>query len=121
MPQPRHTRILAVLTGSRERSSLSGSDTLELQAFLTPDARLDLANQRIEQPVRRLRDAQPIWTGWLFAAEGVWALRSGSGEDAPLWYLIADRLRPGEHLTLRGPDGEALAFRVVNVTAVEGG
>jgi len=121
MPQPRHTRILAVLTAGRGQSSLSGSETLELQAFLTPDARLDFANHRIEQPVRRLRDEQPTWTGWLFAAEGGWALRGGNGEDAPLWHLTADRLRPGEHLTLRGPDGEDLVFRVVNVTAVEAG
>lgn len=120
MPQPRHTRIVAVLTSGREQPSISGAETLELHAFLTPDARLDLANQRIEQPVRRLRDGRPTWIGWLFAAEEKWALRGDNGEDAPLWLVNVDRLRPGEHLTLHGPDGEDLVFRVVNVTAAEG-
>ena len=92
MPQPRHTRIVAVLTSGREQPSISGAETLELHAFLTPDARLDLANQRIEQPVRRLRDGRPTWIGWLFAAEEKWALRGDNGEDAPLW--VRERRSP---------------------------
>jgi hypothetical protein len=118
MPQPRHARIVAVLTSSRRTASEPGAQVLELLAFLTPDGRMDLANHRLEQPVRRLLGGQETWTGWLVSVEQGWALRSANGEDTPLWFLAVERLRPGEHITVRAPDGDEQVFRVVNVTTM---
>jgi len=120
MPQPRQVCIIAVLVRVSGKQPEDGIQILELQAFLTPDGRMDIANHRTEQPARRMRGEQEIWAGWLLGIERGWALRSATGEDAPLWHLTADQLRPGEHLTLRAPEGDDLVFRVVNVTAAGG-
>jgi hypothetical protein len=119
MPHPRHARIVAILTSDRRIASDSGAQMVEMLAYLTPDGRMDLANQRIEQPVRRLLDGRETWAGWLVSVEQGWALRSTNGEDTPLWFLKVDRLRPGEHVTIRSPDGDEQVFRVVNVTTMD--
>jgi hypothetical protein len=124
MPQPRHVRITAALTQGRGMGLAADArpgptQTLEMEAFLTPDGQMDAANRRRQQPVRALQEGHEIWSGRLVAIDQGWALTAASGEDAPLWYLTAQRLRPGEHLTLHTPNGDALVFRVVNVTAVD--
>jgi hypothetical protein len=44
-----------------------------------------------------------------------WAL-CGKGDDSPIWFFAPRNLRPGEHATLRHPDGNALVYRIVSVT-----
>jgi hypothetical protein len=125
MPQLQHAHVVAVLTQGGGILQDDPPQSLELMAFLTPDAHLDLANRRLEPPVRRLRAGDEIWAGSLVpldqeeGASARWALRSAKGEDGPLWGLTVQRLRPGEHVTLHAPDGATLVFRVVNVTVVQ--
>jgi hypothetical protein len=117
MPRPQLLRIVAVSIRHGRRSQ--GVQSLEMIVFLTPDGRLDQANCKTEQPILLRRNSTVTWTGRLICTDDGWVLRATNGEDTPLWRLGAQRLRPGEHLTLLAPDGDDLVFRVVNVTAVE--
>jgi hypothetical protein len=117
MSQPNLMRVVAVLTRAPGLPAGDTDQCLDMLVCLTPDAQMDSA-----QPVpaeywraRRLRAGQKTWAGQLIRTGQGWALRSDRGEDEPLWHVDAGRLRPGDHLTLRRPDGEELAFRVVNV------
>ena len=94
------------------------SDRLELRVALTPQGQLDddafAADPLPWSSLRILPDGSER-PGELVALETGWALRSARSEDDPLWALEGRVFRPGDLVTLRRPDGEELAFRVVNV------
>jgi hypothetical protein len=64
--------------------------------------------------VRRLVKSLPVWSGALLCDNGIWLLHSGDDDD-PVWIFEAGPLRPGEYLTLRGPAGDSLMFRILDV------
>jgi hypothetical protein len=72
-------------------------------------------------PARRIRPGAPIQPGDVVHDEAGWQLRffagQGTDPDAPAHRIchIDGGLRPGEVLTLRAPDGEEAAWRVVGV------
>jgi hypothetical protein len=74
-------------------------------------------------PLRRLRPGAPPETGDVAHDEDGWQLRffaeAGQDRDVPVHRIchIGGGLRPGEVLTLRAPDGEEAAWRVVDVRA----
>lgn len=77
-------------------------------------------------PARRIRPGVPAQDGDVAHDEDGWQLRffapGGSDPDVPVHRIchISGGLRPGEVLTLRAPDGEETAWRVVGVGAREG-
>ena len=74
-------------------------------------------------PARRLRPGKPEEDGDVAHDEEGWQLRffagAGADHDVPVHRIchIDGGLRPGEVLTLRAPDGEEAAWRVVDVRA----
>lgn len=72
-------------------------------------------------PARRIRPGTPEQAGDVAHDEEGWQLRfftdAGQDRDVPVHRLhhIEGGLRPGEVLTLRAPDGEEAAWRVVEV------
>lgn len=97
------------------------ADRIELRACLTPQGQIDvqayLADPLPWPALRVLPDGTERATE-LVQVESGWALRSTrGGDDAPLWTLDGRVFRPGELVTLRGPDAAGLVFRIVNVEA----
>ncbi len=74
-------------------------------------------------PARRIRPGLPPEAGDVAHDEDGWQLRffgdPGREGDPPVHRIchISGGLRPGEVLTLRAPDGEEAAWRVVDVRA----
>jgi hypothetical protein len=74
-------------------------------------------------PARRIRPGAAEQAGDVAHDEDGWQLRfftnAGQERDVPVHRIchIEGGLRPGEVLTLRAPDGEDAAWRVVNVRA----
>lgn len=74
-------------------------------------------------PARRIRPGAPPQQGDVAHDEDGWQLRffasEGQDPDTPIHRIchIGGGLRPGEVLTLRAPDGEEAAWRVVGVSA----
>ncbi len=112
-------RVVALLAhgpGLPEGDTLHG---MELHLCLNGQGELDLGAYKADpQPwrVRRYWPHREDWWGQLIEVEGLgWALRAESDPDEPLWQFTLRRLRPGEYLTLRRPNGEELVFRIVQV------
>jgi len=109
------TCLLAQGPGSPIGDTAQG---VELLLALTPDGRLD-ADAFLADPrpwrARRFRPDRDDWHGELVLEDETWTLRGDPSADGPLWFLEATRLRPGEYLLLRRPDGERLTFRVVGI------
>lgn len=83
--------------------------------------------------VRRFWPNEPDRSGYVIRTDGGWALsyRLGEDDDEALLHLEAHPLRLGEQVTLTGPGGARLPFRVASIrqaglpqliggTAVEG-
>jgi hypothetical protein len=117
MPTIRRVRIVAVQSGIHALPADAPTQSLDILAFLTPEGRLHPFVG--EQPARRLSAGKETWSGVLLHADYGWVLRTGHSEDEPLSRLSIRQVRPGEHLTLRDPDGSELVFQVVNVIPAE--
>jgi hypothetical protein len=52
------------------------------------------------------------------AVDEGWGIRGTRGDDEPVWELHSRIMRPGEYLTLVGPDDAESLFRIVNVETV---
>lgn len=57
-------------------------------------------------------ESRQPWSGTLAPTEGGWTLHNDLGDDEPVWVLLGRVLRPGEHLTLCGPCGRQVVFRI---------
>jgi hypothetical protein len=109
--------VLAAAAGLPEGST---EDRVELHMCLTPQGLLDaMAFQPdiANWPTAHYRPSGLIEHGELVRLDGSWALRDGEGEDAPLWSFDGRVIRPGEYVTLRGPRGEEMTYRIVAVEA----
>jgi hypothetical protein len=71
--------------------------------------------------VRRFHQFEPAADGWLRLRGANWFFwydEEDEGPEEPVFKLGAHRLAPGEYVTIREGDGEALTFRVTEATAV---
>ena len=112
------TKILSLLAQGAGHPAGDTAIGLELTACLTGNAQLDLAafETRPEPwPVRRTWPDREEWHGELIRVDEGWAIRAARGDNEPVWDVNARTMRPGEYITLRRPDGEALTFRIVGV------
>ncbi len=111
-------KVTMVLAGTQGRPAATVDERLELHVALTPQSRLDpMAWTADPEPWRavRLGPDRPPHETELVRLEDRWALRGDPGEDAPLWDMLAEIVRPGEYVMLHGPAGEEQAFRIVAV------
>jgi len=112
------TRVTALLASGPGMPEGDVTQGLELTLVLEPDARIGVESYFADpRPwrARRFRPDRQDWTGDLVREDESWALRGAPAEDGPLWFLDARSMHPGEYITLRRPDGETMAFRIVNV------
>jgi hypothetical protein len=110
-------RIVAALSRAAHSPTGDIAQVIEFLACLRPDGCLD-ETARIPAEYWRInwrQHGQVAWTGHLFYGDSAWFVRRDGAEDEPVLKLEATRLRPGDHLILRQPDGQVLGFRVVNV------
>ena len=111
-------RIVAVLASAPGQPVGDTTEILEFLADLTVDGWISAERWAAVADgcrARRVRGGREEWTGLLVREEGRWALRPrDGGEDVP-WFILVQRLRPGEYLTLQNPNGDELGFRIVNV------
>lgn len=114
-------RIVAVLASAPGQPVGDTAEILEFLADLTVDGWISAerwAAVARDCRARWVRGGREEWTGLLVWEEGRWALRpQDGGEDAP-WFIVVQRLRPGEYMTLQHPNGDQLGFRIVNVETV---
>jgi hypothetical protein len=70
--------------------------------------------------VRRFWPNERDMAGYVISTPRGWALsyRPGDEDDETIFHLETHRLRIGEYVTLREPDGEQLPFRVVSLRAL---
>lgn len=89
-----------------------------LIAPLDADGRLDPAlwrAKREECTVRRFHPNEAAADGWLRHRGDNWHFwydEEDEGPEEPVFKLGSHRLAPGEYVTIREGDGEALTFRV---------
>ncbi len=113
------THVTALLAQGPGQPAGDTAQGLDLMLGLTADAHIDLPAY-FDDPrpwtARRFRPGRADWHGEVVREETGWVLRGAPAEDGPVWLLDVRSLHPGDYLTLRRPDGEALVFRVVRVT-----
>ena len=116
MDAPRLSRVTAVLARGPDRPSGETGCGLEIELCLGAGGQVE-ASCPGEAPwrVRRFWPDRRDWYGELVAIDGGWGIRGTRGDDEPVWELQGRIMRPGEYLTLVGPDGTELLFRIVNV------
>lgn len=121
MSEARFARVTALLTSAPGRPAGDTRCGVEIELCLTPlgePDRLGCATDAAWSARRFWRD-RPDWNGFLIPLDGDrWGLRGANDPDEPFWELRGRRFRPGDHLTLRRPNGEELTFRVVSVETV---
>jgi hypothetical protein len=102
---------------------------IEFAAVLDPQGHPDTQawlDDPAPWPARRIRPGAPTQDGDVAHDEEGWQLRffapGGMDPDVPVHRIchIGGGLRPGEVLTLRAPDGEEAAWRVVGVSVRDG-
>jgi hypothetical protein len=71
-----------------------------------PETRLHL------QRCRLLDRGREKWSATLEADDNQWVLHNELGDDEPIWFLRVHCLRPGEYVSLQGPAGETIEFRI---------
>lgn len=109
--------LLARNPGFPEGSAEHG---YELKVPLTPDGHIDLQGfheRRADCKVVRFWGDEGERHGEVIHSRHGWALsyEPGDADDEPVWRLDAHVLRPGEYVTIREADGEAMTFRIVSV------
>jgi len=119
MDAPRLSRVTAVLARGPDRPNGDTARGLEIELFLGALGQIETSSAR-EAPgrVRCFWPDRRDWHGELVAIDGGWGIRGTSGDDEPVWELHGRIMRPGEYLTLVGPDDAELLFRIVNVETV---
>lgn len=88
--------------------------SLELMAFLCPDARLDATpSDRLLRRcrVRALKDPGEIWSGRLVRSGDEWLIYRDGSDDEPTWRIEADCIRPGNYIFVHQPD-DSLSFLI---------
>lgn len=94
----------------------------EIRMPMDIGGRIDVAAFRRDRKactVRRFWRDEDDRTGLLHhTRHGTWAFSYAPGEDddEPLFRLEAHALRPGEYVTVREHDGNAVTFRIASVT-----
>ena len=81
--------------------------SLELMAFLRPDARLDVTpSHRLLRKcqVRASTDLGEIWSGILVRSGDEWLICRDGEDDDPAWRVQADLVRPGNYIFVHQPD-----------------
>jgi hypothetical protein len=110
---------MAKITMLAERPGPDGgigaAERIELTLRLTPEGRIDMAQEAAPWPLAWTGPDGAARRGELVRIESGWALRREQGDDDPLWRLQAGVLRPGETVTLCEPDGAQAEYRVVAV------
>ena len=95
-----------------------------IQAPLGADGRLDPAlwrDKRDACTVRRFHRDEDAADGWLRHRGENWYFwydEEDEGPEEPVFKLGAHRLAPGEYITVREADGEALTYRVAEATRI---
>ncbi|HJS83953.1 MAG TPA: hypothetical protein VJ779_00655 [Acetobacteraceae bacterium] len=119
MDAPRLSRVTAVLARGPDRPSGDTGWGLEMELCLSARGQIEAACAT-DTPwhVRRFWPDRKDWHGELVAVDGGWGIRGLRGDDEPVWELQGRILRPGEYVTLVGPDNAELLFRIVNVETV---
>ncbi|MBV9118386.1 MAG: hypothetical protein JOY63_13610 [Acetobacteraceae bacterium] len=119
MEAPRLSRMTAVLARGPDRPNGDIGRGLEIELCLGARGQVE-ASSAGEAPwrVRRFWPDRGDWHGELVAIDGGWGIRGTRGDDEPVWELHGGIMRPGEYLTLVGPDDAELLFRIVNVETV---
>ena len=110
--------VRAVLASGPGMPGGSTDQGLEMDVPLTPLGRIDetaLIAADKPLPARRFRPDREDWSGVLVATDGGFALQSEFSRDDPIWAMEAQTFRPGDYVTLRRPNGDELAFRIVAV------
>lgn len=104
------------MAGNPEFPAGSVSRGYLLRAPLRDDGAVDefaltAAPQRAT--VRRFWSTEPDESGHLVRANGHWALRCGGRPDRLI--PVESRLCPGQQVSVTGPEGNELAFRVASI------
>jgi hypothetical protein len=114
--------VTLVLAGGPGFPNGSADHRYEIDVALDSTGQLDLAAWQADPepwPVRRFMLGEAMRSGDVqHDAETGWSLRLDPSDDNPEQtepLVSAGVLRPGEHLTLRAPDGRDYAWRVVSV------
>lgn len=110
-------RITLVPAGSLDEAS---GGRLLLDLVIEAGARPDAAARRADPapwPARRWLPGLPEEAGDIALDADGWLLRFPADPDGAAWRLHMPEagLRPGEVVTLAGPDGQETAWRVVGV------
>lgn len=96
-------RILAVGSDPNGRKL-----RLQLAAFLGPDATLgetECAQSPAHCHMSMIRDSEEVWAGHLVRSMNEWLVHRGAGDDDPVWRVEVNRIRPGDAIVIRQPDG----------------
>ncbi len=116
MDAPRLSRVTAVLARGPDRPSGDTGRGLEIGLCLGAGGQIE-ASCAEDTPwhVRRFWPDRKDWHGELVTVDEGWAIRGTRGDDEPVWELQGRIFRPGEYMTLVGPDDSEWLFRIVNV------
>lgn len=120
------TRIVLRLGRNPEAGFPDGSDEYGyvIQAPLDGSAKLDPTlwrDQRERCTVRRFHPQDAPSDGWLRHRGANWYFwydEEQEGPEEPLFKLGAHELRPGEYVTVREADGDAMTFRVTEALPI---
>jgi hypothetical protein len=120
------TRVVLRLGRNPDQGYPDGDDHIGyvLQAPLDKDGYLNSVlwrAKREECTVRRFHTHEVPATGWLRCRGDNWYFwydEEEEGPDEPLFKLAAHRLAPGEYVTIREGDGDAMTFRVAETQQI---
>ena len=117
MTAPRVSRVTALLARGPGQPNGDIRCGIELTVCLTPSGHLDPTGcDGLPGRVRRFWRDRADWQGILQRiGETQWGIQAVNNPDEPLRELEATVFRPGAYITLRRPDGEELALRIVSV------
>ena len=115
-------RIRLELAGTREFPKGSAGRAFLLRLPLGDDGSID-ESEMVKRPsratVRRFWASEPDRSGRIVRCPSGWECRCGQrGYETLAFHLTAQPLRLGEQVTMTGPDGSELPFRVANMTTL---
>ncbi|MBL8542506.1 MAG: hypothetical protein JNJ63_01740 [Hyphomonadaceae bacterium] len=120
------TRVILRLGRNPEAGYPDGNDDYGyvIQAPLDANGKLDAAlwrEKREHCTVRRFHPHETPADGFLRHRGEHWYIwydEADEGPAEPLIKLGSHELRPGEYVTVREPDGDALTFRITEATRI---